>query len=135
MRYLTLGEVLELHRQVVAQTGGATALRDLGALESAVAQPRMTFGGQDLYPDLPTKAAALGFFLICNHPFLDGNKRVGHAALETFLTLNGLELEAPVTEAEQVVLDVARGTRERAALADWIRSHVRPLPPGTTGAP
>ena len=78
MRYLTLGEVLELHRRVVAQSGGATALRDLGALESAVAQPRMTFGAEDLYPDVPTRAAALGLSLIRNHPFVDGNKRIGH---------------------------------------------------------
>lgn len=129
MRYLTLGEVLELHRRVVAQTGGATALRDLGALESAVAQPRMTFGGEDLYPDLPAKAAALGFSLIRNHPFLDGNKRIGHAAVETFLVLNGFELDAPVPEAEQVVLEVAQGMRERAAFVDWIQSHLRPLSP------
>ena len=129
MRYLTLGEVLELHRRVVAQTGGASALRDLGALESAVAQPRMTFGGEDLYPDLPAKAAALGFSLIRNHPFVDGNKRIGHAALETFLVLNGFELDAPVPEAEQVVLEVAQGMRERAAFVDWIQSHLRPLSP------
>ena len=126
MRYLTLGEVLELHRRVVSETGGATALRDLGALESAVAQPRMTFAGDDLYPDLPAKAAALGFSLILNHPFVDGNKRVGHAAIETFLVLNGFELDAPVPEAEQVVLDVARDACERAAFVEWIRSHLRP---------
>lgn len=129
MRYLTLGEVLELHRRLVAQTGGATALRDLGALESAVAQPRMTFGGEDLYPDLPAKAAAMGFSLIRNHPFLDGNKRIGHAAVETFLVLNGFELDAPVPEAEQVVLEVAQGMRERAVFVEWIRSHLRPLSP------
>ena len=100
MRYLSLGEVLELHRRIIAATGGASELRDLGALESAVAQPRMTFGGEDLYPDLPSKAVALGFSLIQNHPFVDGNKRVGHAALETLLVLNGSELDAPAAEAE-----------------------------------
>ena len=129
MRYLTLGEVLELHRRVVAQSGGATALRDLGALESAVAQPRMTFGGEDLYPDLPTKAAALGFSLIRKHPFVDGNKRVGHASLETFLALNGFELDASVPEAERVILDVARGATDRAGFVEWIRNQVRPLAP------
>lgn len=77
MRHLTLAEVLELHRLVITQTGGGQGLRDLGLLESAIAQPRQTFGGQDLYPDLPAKAAALGFSLIANHPFIDGNKRVG----------------------------------------------------------
>ena len=85
MRYLSLGEVLELHRLVVEQAGGAAGLRDLGALESAVAQPRATFGGADLYPTLAAKAAALGYSLALNHAFVDGNKRVAHAALETFL--------------------------------------------------
>ena len=85
IRYLTLEEVLELHRLTLEQSGGLSGVRDFGGLDSAVAQPRMTFGGQDLYPNLPEKAAALGFSLVCNHPFVDGNKRIGHAALETFL--------------------------------------------------
>jgi death-on-curing protein len=85
IRYLSLEEVLELHRRALQQTGGLDGVRDLGGLESAIVQPRMTFGGQDLYPCLPTKAAALGFSLVCNHPFLDGNKRVGHLAMEIFL--------------------------------------------------
>lgn len=127
MRYLTLGEVLELHGRVVAESGGATAIRDLGALESAVAQPRTTFGGEDLYPDLAAKAAALGFSLIQNHPFVDGNKRTGHAALETFLVLNGAELDAPVAEAERVVLEVAAGARDRAGFLEWVRQRMKPL--------
>jgi len=125
VRYLTLGEVLELHRRVVAETGGATALRDLGALESAVAQPRMTFGGEDLYPDLPAKAAALGFSLIRNHPFVDGNKRVGAMATFTFLKLNGLTLRSPETEFENVVLAVAQGKLGKAAVAEFLRKHSR----------
>lgn len=74
MRYLTLGEVLGIYRRVMEQSGGMAGIRDLGALESAVAQPRMTFSGEDLYPTLVEKAAALGFSLIQNHPFADGNK-------------------------------------------------------------
>jgi death-on-curing protein len=118
VRYLTLGEVLELHRLVLAQTGGGTGLRDLAALETAVAQPRQSFGAEDLYPTLVEKAAALAFSLIQNHPFVDGNKRVGHAALETFLLLNGHELQATVAEAEALVLRVAGGecTRSGAGL-------------------
>lgn len=127
MRYLTLGEVLELHGRVVAESGGATAIRDLGALESAVAQPRTTFGGEDLYPDLAAKAAAPGFSLIQNHPFVDGNKRTGHAALETFLVLNGAELDAPVAEAERVVLEVAAGARDRAGFLECVRQRMKPL--------
>ena len=96
MRYLTLAEVLELHRLVVEQTGGSAAVRDLGALQSVVAQPRASFEGRDLYPSPEAKASALCFSIILGHPFIDGNKRTGHAALETFLVLNGLELEASV---------------------------------------
>ena len=125
MRYLSLAEVLVLHRLVLDQSGGATGLRDLGALESAVGQPRQSFGGVDLYPDLPSKAAALGFSLIQNHPFVDGNKRVGHAALETFLQLNGAELSAGVDDAERVVLAIASGELDRSQFTEWVSANMR----------
>jgi death-on-curing protein len=124
MRYLTLGEVLDLHRLVIAQSGGAAGVRDMNGLDSAVAQPAMTFGAQDLYPTVVDKAAALGFSLVMNHPFADGNKRVGHAALETFLVLNGHELDAPVDEQEQVILRLAAGDISRAEFTEWVRAHV-----------
>jgi death on curing protein len=124
IRYLTLAEVLELHRRVTAQTGGAWGVRDLGALESALAQPRMTFGGEDLYATLAEKAAALGFSLIGNHPFVDGNKRVGHAALETFLLLNEHELNAEVDDAERVILGVAAGELTREQFHDWVQARL-----------
>jgi death-on-curing protein len=98
MRYLTLGEVLELYHRIIRQSGGSQGIRDLGALESALAQPRMTFGNQELYPTVVEKASALGFSLIKNPPFVDGNKRTGHAAMETFLVLNGFEIDASVDE-------------------------------------
>jgi death-on-curing protein len=88
VRYLALNEVLELYRRIMGQTGGLVGIRDLPALESALAQPRMTFDGVDFYPTAVDKASALGFSLIQNHPFTDGNKRIGHAAMETFLVLN-----------------------------------------------
>jgi len=115
VRYLSLAEVLEIHRLLVRQTGGADSVRDLSGLESAVAQPRMTFEGRDLYSTIEEKAAALCFSIIGGHPFLDGNKRVGHAAMETFLMLNGYELEATVQEAEDLIVAVAAGacTREQ----------------------
>ncbi|NOX20976.1 MAG: type II toxin-antitoxin system death-on-curing family toxin [Nitrospirae bacterium] len=124
MRYLTLNEVLELYLLVMKQSGGAVGIRDVNALESAVAQPRMTFGGQELYPSIAEKAAVLGFSLIKNHPFLDGNKRIGHAAVETFLVLNGYEIEATVDEQEQVITDIASGKINREAFTEWIRSHI-----------
>lgn len=107
MRFLTLIEVLALHRMVIEQSGGAFGIRDVGLLESAIAQPRMTFGGEDLYPSLLEKAAALGFSIIMNHPFVDGNKRTGHAATETFLVLNGMEINASVDKQERLVLAIA----------------------------
>lgn len=84
----------------------------------------MTFGGEDLYPTLVDKAAALGFSLVLNHPFIDGNKRVGHAAMETLLVLNGYEIEAPVDEQEHVVLCLAAGDMDREAFTAWLNSRV-----------
>lgn len=124
MRYLALHEVLELYRRIMEQTGGAVGVRDLNALESALAQPRMTFGGEDLYPTLPDKACALGFSLIQNHPFLDGNKRIGHVAMETFLVLNGFEIAASMNEQEEVVLKIASGKLSREELATWLHAHL-----------
>jgi death on curing protein len=80
IRFLHLGEVLELHRQLIITSGGSPGLRDLGLLEAALSQPRQTFAGQDLYPTLIDKAACLGFSLVTNHPFVDGNKQIGHAS-------------------------------------------------------
>lgn len=105
------------------QSGGLVGIRDLGALESAVAQPRMTFSGVDLYPSLVEKASALGFSLIQGHPFVDGNKLTGHAALETFLVLNGYHIDASVDEQVAIVLQVAAGTLDRDALTAWLRNH------------
>ena len=124
MRYLTLSETLELHRRVIGQSGGAVGVLNLGALESALAQPRMTFGGRELYPAIADKAAALGYSLIQNHPFLDGNKRTGHAAMEVFLFLNGFEIQSSVDEQERIVLQVASGETDREAFTVWLRDHV-----------
>jgi death-on-curing protein len=126
MRYLTLGEVVALQRRLIAETGGASGIRDLGALESAVAQPRASFGGDDLYPSAIEKGVALGFSLVMRHPFVDGNKRAGHAAMETFLVLNGYELSAPVNEQESVMLRLAAGELSREEFLDWVRSHAIP---------
>ena len=124
MRYLTLSEALELHRRVIGQSGGALGVLNLGALESALAQPRMTFGGRELYPSIVDKAAALGYSLIQNHPFLDGNKRTGHAAMEVFLFLNGFEIQSSVDEQERIVLQVASGEMDREVFTLWLRDHV-----------
>jgi death-on-curing protein len=125
MRYLTLAEVVELHELVLQATHGAAGVRDLGGLESALAQPKATFEGRDLHQTLVEKAAALGFSLVQNHPFVDGNKRTAHAAIETFLVLNGSEIVASVDEQERVMTDVAAGRLPREQLLAWLRDHVR----------
>jgi death on curing protein len=126
MRYLTLDEVLELHRVLLEQSGGRAGLHNANALDSAVAQPAMTFSGQELYPTLADKAAALGFSLVMNHAFIDGNKRIGHAAMETFLVLNDHEFNASADEQEQVILQLAAGALSREAFTEWVKTHLVP---------
>jgi death-on-curing protein len=98
MRYLTLAEIVELHLLIAKATGGAIGIRDLAALESAIAQPKATFDQTDLYPSLADKATIRCFSIVQGHPFVDGNKRTGHAAMATFLFLNGAEIDATVDE-------------------------------------
>jgi death-on-curing protein len=123
LRILCVDDVIYIHAQVVAQSGGSPGLRDRGALESSVAQPRQSFDGIDLYPDIPAKAAALGFFLVSNHPFVDGNKRVAHAALAVTLRLNGYLLVASVDEQERIMLRVASGELTRAEFEKWVQTR------------
>ncbi len=89
LEFLTLDDVLELHEEMINAIGGSHGVKDRDSLESAIAQPQMTFGGEDFYPTLSEKAAAFAFSLIQNHPFHDGNKRTGHAAMTLFFL--GLE--------------------------------------------
>lgn len=124
MRYLFLEEILALHEKVITSSGGSFGLRDRRVLESAIAQPGMTFGDQYLYPTMAEKAAALGHSLIQNHPFLDGNKRIGHAAMEVFLVLNGYEISASADEQEQTILTVAMGKMSREELSEWLRRNL-----------
>ena len=125
IRYLTLSELLSLHAELLASSGGSAGIRDLGRVQAALAQPLATFDGHELYPTLIAKAAALGFSLIQGHPFVDGNKRIGHAAMEVFLVLNGFEIVAPVDEQETTVLAVASGSMSRDALSAWLQSRVQ----------
>ena len=124
MRYLSFEEVIALHAEVIFRSGGILGIRDRGGLESAVAQPRMTFDGHDLYPSISEKAAALGHGLIQNHPFLDGNKRIGHAAIEVFLVLNGYEIESLVDEQERIIIAVASGSMSRSELGEWLAQNL-----------
>ena len=127
IRYLTLAEVLSLHAELLASSGGAAGIRDLGRVQAALAQPMATFDGDELYPTVVAKAAALGFSLIQGHPFIDGNKRIGHAAMEVFLVMNGYEIVASVDEQEATVLAVAAGSMLRDSFADWLERCVHAL--------
>jgi len=125
MQYLTVSEVIELYRQVMETSGGTVGILSIEALESAVAQPRATFDGKELYPTLIEKAASLGFSLIMNHAFVDGNKRIGHYAMETYLVINDYELTASIDEQEAIVLRLASGDLGRDAFTDWIKENTK----------
>jgi len=124
VRYLTVPEIIELHQRLVARFGGAQGIRDQAALQSSVAQPFQTFEQRELYGSFIDKVATSAFLLIRNHPFVDGNKRVGHAALEVTLALNGVELDASVDEQENVIVGIASGSLSRADFAEWVNKHV-----------
>ena len=125
--YLSLAQVVALHHELLAVFGGLAGIRDRGRLEASIARPAMTFGGEDLYPDLPAKAAALLHSLVLNHPFVDGNKRIGAAAAELTLELNGLALVASDHELEHITLATAQGEMSAEALAIWLRQRSRPV--------
>jgi death on curing protein len=116
--------VLTLHGRLLARHGGLPGVRDLPALASALAQGDASFGGVEIYPTVQDKAAAIAHALIANHPFVDGNKRVGHAALEILLRLNGFELVANLAEREAFILGVASGEITRDEVREWVRMRV-----------
>lgn len=123
MSYLTVEQVLFIHMRLITETGGSSGLRELALLASAVARPQATFGGEDLYPDLFSKAAALMDSLIRNHPFVDGNKRVGITAAGLFLLRNGQRLTATNAELESFTLQVARSEVSVEQITTWLRDH------------
>jgi death-on-curing protein len=127
IRYLTCDDVLMIHNHILQQSGGLNGFRDFGALESAIAQPQMTFYGNELYPTVIDKAAILGFSIIMNYPFVDGNKRTGHAAMETFLVIHGLEITASVDEQESILLALASSSLTRDFFTQWLNTHIQPL--------
>ena len=123
--HLSLEQVLALHRLQRRRFGGAGGLRERGALEAALGRPQTTFGGEDLYPDVAAKAAALMHSLVMNHPFVDGNKRVGAHAGILFLIANELEPAFSPADLVGITLAVARGEVSAEALAIWLRQRSR----------
>jgi death-on-curing protein len=124
MRLLTREQILTLHKRIIEQSGGSMGIRNRDGLESALAQPYMTFSGQELYPTLIEKVAALGFSLINNHPFIDGNKRIGHAAIEVTLLMNGYEIKADIDNQEFAILAVAASKMNRQDFLEWLQNHI-----------
>ena len=128
MRYLTLGEVLRLHADVVASSGGAGGVRDLGRVQSALAQPMATFDGEELYPSVIEKAGSLGFALIQGHAFIDGNKRIGHAALYWLFAAtepSAMALQTQLAKHSALSARFARGRAESANATEGTASSAR----------
>ena len=120
---LSKSQILLIHDQLISETGGSSGLRDEGMLDSALNAPFQTFGGEDVYPSMQKKAARLCFGLVKNHPFVDGNKRIGAHAMLVFLALNGIELQHTQSELSDVILQLAAGEIEATDLLRWILAH------------
>lgn len=116
-------KVLLLHKMIEQETGGGIGVRDEGLLESALESVYATFGGQDLYPTKEEKGARLGYALISNHAFVDGNKRIGMYVMLTFMEVNGVPLECTNEEVAAVGLRVAAGEMGYDELLEWVRAH------------
>ncbi|MFO7686935.1 MAG: type II toxin-antitoxin system death-on-curing family toxin [Desulfobacterales bacterium] len=124
--FLSLVEVLEIKQDQVARYGGASGIRDIELLKSALGMPSATYGGQFLHTDIFEIAAAYLFHLVKNHPFVDGNKRTGAVAALVFLALNNFDFDAPEDDFAEMVLAVVRGDLDKADVAVFIRRFARP---------
>ena len=123
MKTLSKRQILMLHQQLMEQTGGSGGIRDESLLDSALSAPFQSFDNTDVYPSLQQKAARLCFGLVKNHPFVDGNKRIGAHAMLVFLAVNGVELTYTQTELSDIILQVAASEKEYADLLDWLIRH------------
>ena len=119
-------QLLKMHSDLLAQTGGLDGLRDEGLLESALAAPFQTYDAQELFRSIQEKAARLAYGLIQNHPFIDGNKRIGTHAILVLLALNGIELIYTQDELSDIILKIAASTASYEDLLAWILKHETP---------
>ena len=124
MKILSKRQILMLHSALVAQSGGLDGIRDEGLLDSALNVPFQTFAEQDLYPTVLEKAVRLGYGLICNHPFLDGNKRIGTHVMLVFLEINQLSLSYEDEELISTILQTASGMVDYNGLVNWVKEHL-----------
>lgn len=126
--FLTVEQVIGLHRHSIERYGGSHGLRDAGLLESAVLSPQQTFGGEYLYQDIESMAGALWHSLVMNHPFVDGNKRIGLRAADVFLLLNGFQIVGSKTELVDLTIRMTTGEVSREDVFEFLRSHIQPGP-------
>ena len=124
MKKLTKEQIKMLHSALVERFGGQDGLRDEGMLDSALNTPFQTFSGSELYPDLLSKAARLAFGLIANHPFIDGNKRIGAHAMLIFLRLNNVEIEYDDDDLIALILGTAAGEYDDKTILEWLKKHI-----------
>ncbi len=125
MIILTKRQILLLHEQLISTFGGTSGIRDEGLLESAINAPLQAFDGVEFYPTIIDKSVRLGYGLIKNHPFLDGNKRIGTHVMLTQLELNGIHLEYEQDELIEVILDVASGVLSQESFHEWVFEHLK----------
>ena len=123
MKIVTKNQIILLHDQIISETGGTRGLRDEGLLESALFTPFQVFGNEELYPSILEKAARLGFGLVKNHAFLDGNKRIGAHAMLVFLALNEIETDYSQDDLINIIMGIASGQCNYADLLEWVRAH------------
>lgn len=125
--FLSLAEILEIHKDQIARYGGATGIRDIELLKSAMGMPPAMYSGAFLHTDIHEMAAAYLFHMVMNHPFVDGNKRTGTVAALVFLILNGYELQAPEDDLANMVIDLASGKISKSDVTLFIRRWTTPV--------
>ena len=128
VQFIPEGIVLTIHADLLQRYGGQPGLRDRNLLESALAQPKMTFGGKYVHKTIFEKASAYGYHVCKNHPFVDGNKRVAFVLMDIFLQKNGWEIVADEEKAYSMMIDLAVGKLTKAQAASWLREHSYKVP-------
>ena len=127
--YLNYEDILQIHQDVIDDSGGGKGIRDRTGIDIAVDTPQTSYFGEDQYPTLVEKAAILCFILIIRHPFIDGNKRVGHSAMAHFLYMNGFIIDSDDSEQEAIILKVAAGEMDKETFTEWLKSKTIPFKP------
>ena len=122
---ISVVEVEQLHKLLIDQFGGSQGIRDMAALESALSRPFQTFDNHDLYPTVIDKAASLIESILINHPFIDGNKRIGYLVLRLFLIKNGLDIFASQDNKFEFVINIASGTVKFDGIVSWLKANTK----------